>query len=282
MSRRCSAVQHLTQVHLCKPAMYSTRAIVMARNLTQFHSSRIPSDATCFSQLAVMAPPNLFTLAADGDCDKLIPLLRENPAFASSQDDHGYSLVHAAASYGHLDLLRQLIRDFHVDVNLKDEDDETALFQVELVEVAQALCEELGADVTLRNTDGMSAAEAIENEGDRPLVSAYLREVTGQQAASATAGGASANGTTVSNHTGAHAPPRLLPDMSINVGTMEAPGEVVDGVDPELRRRIEHLASRPDFQDEEGQAELKKLITDIVHGHVIEGGEGRDVKRRTE
>ena len=74
--------------------------------------------------------PNPFLLAADNS-PELLPLLRENPALASAQDDHGYSLIHAAASYNHLNLLRTLVRELHVDVDLKDEDDETALFVVE-------------------------------------------------------------------------------------------------------------------------------------------------------
>ena len=88
--------------------------------------------------------PNPYLLAADNS-PELLPLLRSNPALASSQDEHGYSLVHAAASYNHLDLLRALVRDLHVDVNLKDEDDETALFVVETPEAAKVLVEELGA-----------------------------------------------------------------------------------------------------------------------------------------
>lgn len=84
---------------------------------------------------------NPFLLAADNS-SALLSLLRENPRKASLQDEHGYSLVHAAASYNRLDLLRALVREFDVDVNLKDEDDETALFVVETVEAAKLLVED--------------------------------------------------------------------------------------------------------------------------------------------
>lgn len=117
---------------------------------------------------------NPFLLAADNS-PALLPLLRENPSLASEQDSHGYSLVHAAASYNHLDLLRTLIREFNVDVNLRDEDDETALFVVETVEAARALVEELGADITIKGSEGYTAFQKIVEEGDFPEVAEYLK-----------------------------------------------------------------------------------------------------------
>src|SRR6478735_11436939 len=120
-----------------------------------------------------MATPNPFLLAADNN-PTLLPLLREKPALASSQDEHGYSLVHAAASYNHLDLLRALVREFNVDVDLKDEDNETALFVVETQDAAQVLVEELGANINHRGSEGLTAREKIEAEAEFPAVAEYL------------------------------------------------------------------------------------------------------------
>ncbi|UZP35658.1 hypothetical protein NXS19_003474 [Fusarium pseudograminearum] len=128
-----------------------------------------------------MTTPNPFLLAADNN-PTLLPLLRERPELASSQDEHGYSLVHAAASYSHLDLLRALIREFNVDVDLKDEDNETALFVVETQDAAQVLVEELGADVGHRGLEGLTAREKIEAEGDFPVVAEYLLKIEAKQA----------------------------------------------------------------------------------------------------
>jgi hypothetical protein len=36
--------------------------------------------------------------------------------------------------------------------------------------------------------------------------------------------------------------------------------------DPELRRRIEELAAREDFQTAEGQAELRRLVEEAIGG----------------
>lgn len=77
--------------------------------------------------------------------------LASNPALAGAQDAHGYSLVHAASSYGHASLLKTLVNEYHVDVNIQDEDGETPLFAAENVEIARTLVEELHADVNARN-----------------------------------------------------------------------------------------------------------------------------------
>lgn len=213
---------------------------------------------------------NQFLLAADNS-PQLLPLLRSNPSLASAQDDHGYSLMHAAVSYNHLDLLRTLVSEFNVDVDLKDEDGETALFVAETVECARILVEELKTDITITGEEGKTAREKIEVEGDFPEVAAYLLQLESSTNGIFTNG---ANGT-ASNILNP-APP--LPEgLSIEVGTMvpeDAGGEVVD---TDLRRRIEELASRADFQSEEGQRELRELITDALRGQV---GDEREVRRR--
>jgi len=49
---------------------------------------------------------------------------------------------------------------------------------VELVHVAQAMIEELGADPSIRNHDGLTAAEKIREEADFDEVAEYLEGVT--------------------------------------------------------------------------------------------------------
>lgn len=206
-------------------------------------------------------PPNPFLLAADNPT-ALLALLRETPSLASQQDDHGYSLLHAAASYNHLDLLRALVTDFNVPVDLRDEDSETALFVVETVEAARLLVQELGLDAALTGDEGLTAREKIQQDGDFPAVAQYLagREdaaaATGDGAVQAPVNGTSPNG----------ALPPVPPGLSVNFGTVSE-GEV-DGAspDPEFRRRIEELASREDLNTETGQAALRQLVEEAVSG----------------
>jgi ankyrin repeat protein len=212
--------------------------------------------------------PNPFLLAADNS-PHLLPLLRSNPSLASSQDEHGYSLMHAAASYNHLDLLRTLVNELHVNVDLKDEDGETALFVAETVECAKMLVEELHANITIRGDEGMTAREKIADEGDFPEVAVYLRmrelevEVNGSGQEPAT--------------NGVHPPPPLPEGASVGFGSM-APEDAGELVDPGFRRRIEELAARDDFRAEDGQQALRELITEAIRGGV---GHDRDVRRRT-
>lgn len=230
----------------------------------------------------------LLNLAADSP-DTVVAHLREHPDLAGQQDAHGYSLLHAAASYNHIQLVHALIKDFSVPPNICDEDDETALFNAETVEMAKELLV-LGVSIDAKNGEGQTAAEKLADEDEQPVVAAFLRQAAGgasvEEAASVVAqtGGAAGsdsalNGTNGTD--GVHAPPPLPGNVKVNVGTMDA-GEAGEEPDPEIRRRIEELAARPDFQTEEGQAELRKLVTEIITGFGSQEGQGSATRRRVE
>ncbi|KAK4222111.1 ankyrin repeat domain-containing protein 53 [Podospora fimiseda] len=210
--------------------------------------------------------PNPFILAAD-DPQALLDLLKENPSLAAGQDDHGYSLVHAAASYNHLDLLRTLIRDYKVPVDIRDEDGDTALFVVETVEAAKVLVEELGSNPNIRDDEGLTARETIENDGDWPKVAEYLASLPGGELEGVFANGAS----------GVSELPAAPQGLNVTVGQIDE-AEVGEQPDPEIRRRIEELAARPDFQSEEGQAALRELVREIVGDEGL--SEERNVRSR--
>ncbi|KAI0970032.1 hypothetical protein F4678DRAFT_462836 [Xylaria arbuscula] len=215
-------------------------------------------------------PANPFLLAADNS-PALLPLLRENPALAAQQDEHGYSLIHAAASYNHLDLLRALVQEFQVDVNLRDEDEETALFVVETVNAAKVLVEELGADLTIKGFDGYSAREKIAEDGDFPEVAEYLTVKEAEQTGGLSNG---VNGELAQD--GIDIPP-LPQGLNVSVSTITPTEANEIEVDPEFRRRIEELAQREDFQSEEGQAALRQLVQDAI---VDENLADRNVRSR--
>ncbi|KAH8785954.1 hypothetical protein F5883DRAFT_481860 [Diaporthe sp. PMI_573] len=207
-------------------------------------------------------PPNPFLLAADNPT-ALLALLRESPSLASQQDDHGYSLLHAAASYNHLDLLRALVTDFNVPVDIRDEDSETALFVVETVEAARLLVEELGMDTALAGDEGLTAREKIQQDGDFPAVAEYL---AGRE-------GAPVNGITPNGRL-----PPVPQGLSVNFGTVNDDEAGSASPDPEFRRRIEDLAAREDLNTEAGQAALRQLVEDAVAGEDL--AQERNVRPR--
>jgi hypothetical protein len=57
--------------------------------------------------------------------------------------------------------------------------------------------------------------------------------------------------------------------------------DIGDAPDPEFRRRIEELAARDDFQTEEGQRQLRELVTEVVSGMTSEQTD-RSVRRRVD
>ncbi|ETN36470.1 uncharacterized protein HMPREF1541_08748 [Cyphellophora europaea CBS 101466] len=212
-----------------------------------------------------MSELNPFLLAANTPSPdpRLLPLLRSDPSLAARQDAHGYSLLHAASSYNHVNLLKSLVSEFSVDINLEDEDGETCLFVVETLEAAKCLVEDLKIDTSINNHEGMTAAEKFESEDEYPEIATYLRQQAGQQPTASP-----------SSNTRL---PTLPPNVSIGVNTTEEQTATLEQEpDPEFRRRIEELAARDNFQSEEGQRELRELITDAVRGVSDE----RDVRRR--
>ena len=225
-----------------------------------------------------MASQNPLTLAADNN-PRLLPLLRATPSLASTQDEHGYSTLHAAASYNHLDLLKTLVVEFHVNVNVQDEDGETPLFVVESVEAAQLLIEKLGADPAIRNEEGETAENKILAEGEHPTVAAFLKasrlQNDGQvHEQTENESNSPAGGLLSQNH-----PPPLPPNVTLDLGIVDEDHSLEPQLeaDSDFRRRIEELAAREDFQGEEGQKQLRELVKDAVRST---GTENRDVRRR--
>lgn len=225
---------------------------------------------------------------------EVLSYLQQNSQLAAAQDSYGYSLLHASVSYNHPALLRSLVRDFHADINLRDEDGETPLFASESVDIARVVLEELGGDSQARNNEGQTAAEKMLEENEHPVIAAYLREFASGAATSVAAQTAGANGApqaqagtvdmngTSSN--GVHPPPPLPQGVNINMGTMtEGDADEAGEPDPEIRRRIEELASRPDFESEETQAELRRLVTDALGGYSAQAAQdGPEAKRRAQ
>lgn len=226
-----------------------------------------------------MAPPNPYLLAADNPT-ALLALLRSEPPgslLAHSQDEHGYTLLHAAASYNHLDLLRALATEFGVPPDLRDEDGETALFVVETPEAARVLVEELGLDPRMRNFEGLTPAEKMESEGEWPEVVAYYRGAEERLGP----GVPPLDGQGIGGGGGGAVVMQLPPapeGLEVTVGTMSE--AEVGGLqpDPEFRRRIEELAARDDFQTPEGQAELRRLVEEAISGEGF--AEERNVRPR--
>lgn len=116
---------------------------------------------------------NIWVAAADNQTDVVQTLLDSGVA-ADAKDPNGYTPVHAAASYGHTDLL-QLLVSKGGDINVQDNEGDTPLHHVEDVATAKLMVEQLHADWKLKNHDGLTPAQYIEQEDEFPELAQYLR-----------------------------------------------------------------------------------------------------------
>ena len=229
---------------------------------------------------------NPFLLAAltPNPDPRLLPLLHSQPHLASQQDSNGYSLLHAASSYNHLSLLTTLLSPpFSVDINITDNDNETALCYAETVEMAQLLLSH-GVDMSIVNGEGQTALVKFSEEGEfAEIVELLRRQASGGRGQGQGQGEGQANGTASTNEqteSQTEGMPRLPPNIQMNVTThtQAEAAETEAEPDPEFRRRIEELAAKENFQSEEGQRELRELITDAVRG--VSDENERHVRRR--
>ena len=70
------------------------------------------------------------------------------------------------------------MKDRNGDINVQDVEGDTPLHMCELVDVAREMIQDLGAEVTIKNKEGMTAAEAVREEGDFDELADYLESVT--------------------------------------------------------------------------------------------------------
>ncbi len=110
------------------------------------------------------AQTNVWTAASDGDLDTVRRCIEGGAHQPHTPDEQGYTCLHAAASYGHHELLQYLIARPGVNLNCGDEDGDTPLHVVEDVESCRMLLA-AGADPSKRNGDGLSPAGNARGEG---------------------------------------------------------------------------------------------------------------------
>jgi ankyrin repeat protein len=116
---------------------------------------------------------NIWISAGEGNIDLVARFLESQSV--NSQDETGYSSLHAAVSYDCREMIEFLLSK-GANVNLKDEDGESALFVAETVETAKLLMDN-GADPMIRNNEGFLAIEIFAAEGIDELVE-YVKQFT--------------------------------------------------------------------------------------------------------
>ncbi|KAI5952365.1 hypothetical protein KGF54_003231 [Candida jiufengensis] len=119
---------------------------------------------------------NIWIAASDNKIDQVKQLIESGQFTSNSKDPNGYTPIHAAASYGNIDLLKYLITK-EGDINIQDNEGDTPLHHVEDLTTAKYLVEEIKADYKIKNNDGLTAMEYIEEEDEFPEVANYLKSL---------------------------------------------------------------------------------------------------------
>ncbi|KAI0279736.1 ankyrin repeat-containing domain protein [Russula aff. rugulosa BPL654] len=117
---------------------------------------------------------NIWVAAGDGDLSRVRELIEHHSISPNVPDSFTYTPMHAAASYGHLDILTYLISKGG-NVNVSDEDGDTPLYTVENIETARFLVDN-GADLMWRNSEGLTPAASLEE--DFSQVADFLNSLT--------------------------------------------------------------------------------------------------------
>ncbi|CEP61136.1 uncharacterized protein LALA0_S02e07536g [Lachancea lanzarotensis] len=122
---------------------------------------------------------NVWIAASDGNLEKVESFF--SAGFGpESKDPNGYTPIHAAAAYGHIELLRKLCSaPYSGDINVRDGDGDTPLHHCEDLTTGRVIVEELNADWTLKNNEGKTALEVLEEDVEFPELIDYLREKSG-------------------------------------------------------------------------------------------------------
>lgn len=124
---------------------------------------------------------NIWIAASDGKTDVVERFLSQGFQ-AESKDPNGYTPIHAAASYAHIDLLKKLCSDpYNGNINVKDNDGDTPLHHCEDATTARVILEELGGDATLTNNEGKTALAVCEEDAENAELITYLRTVSGEE-----------------------------------------------------------------------------------------------------
>ncbi|KAJ7739775.1 ankyrin repeat-containing domain protein [Mycena maculata] len=122
-----------------------------------------------------MARPlkNIWVAAGDGNLDRVRLLVEQESLSPNAPDEFTYTPMHAAASYGQLQVLEYLISRGG-DVNVQDADGDTPIYTVENVETARFLVTH-GATLDRQNSEGVSPIDHLREEFSE--VASYLQSV---------------------------------------------------------------------------------------------------------
>ena len=115
--------------------------------------------------------PNIWVAASDGDLSRVKQFLQEGVDI-NAQDENGYSALHAAVSYDHLELVKFLLAN-GAAISLADQDGDQAIHLCESAAMFDLLVE-AGADPLVVNLSGESLHQKLLEDHNDDLLTHFL------------------------------------------------------------------------------------------------------------
>ncbi|KAH8100112.1 ankyrin [Cristinia sonorae] len=190
----------------------------------------------------VIPAKNIWVAAGDGDLDRVRELVEQQLLSPNIPDENTYTPMHAAASYGHIDILEYLVSRGG-NVNITDEDGDTPLYVVENVETARWLVEH-GAVVNRRNVEDISPAAALQE--DFPEVAEYLESVSSTT-------------------------PATLDSPSQNHPSQHAQNQITESLTTSLLDRVQDIMQRAEAEGRDPDEELRQAVGETVLEGMVTG-----------
>lgn len=214
---------------------------------------------------------NIWVATADNQIDLVKKLIESGKFTPNSADPNGFTPIHAAASYGHLELLRYLLENGG-NVNIQDSDGDTPLHHTESLETAKILIQEYKADYRLKNKDGLNVKEYFIEEDEYPELISYfeLLEKTGN---------VGANGDDLTNGPSSMSLPNGQEIRAFLGGSdEEETPEIL-----ERRKQVESIFTNTELSEAERDEKLREFVMGVVSeniGTLRDAGDDSDDHKR--
>lgn len=117
---------------------------------------------------------NIWVAAADNKIEIVKSLIESGKYHPNSADPNGFTPIHAAASYGNIDLLNYLLTHGG-DVNIQDSDGDTPLHHTESLDVAKLLVQKFKANYKIKNNDGLNVKDYFIEEDEFPELVTFFQ-----------------------------------------------------------------------------------------------------------
>mmetsp|Transcript_25600 Transcript_25600/g.33323 ORF Transcript_25600/g.33323 Transcript_25600/m.33323 type:complete len:164 (+) Transcript_25600:17-508(+) len=118
--------------------------------------------------LAMTEDDNIWVAASDGDMEKVQAYITTDSSAASIGDENGYTAIHAAAAYGHHDLINYLV-SVGADIHQRDNDGDTPLHHCDAPATAEFLIS-LGANPLVANNEGRTPPQVHLSDDEEEMV----------------------------------------------------------------------------------------------------------------